>query len=113
MLVDRWINAIFAGCGRETEKLELQSILTQIIEEFHSGRMTEEELRDLAQKLCGSIVAIANQCGKHMSLDQCVEDFVNHVKMSVPRGALRELVTSLRQARRKKEGGFGSYHKLI
>lgn len=101
MQVDKWINKIFAGCGRETEKLELQSILTQIAEEYHRGEMKDEELEELADKLCNSIVVYASQCGKPMTVDQCKQELIANVKASIPRGVLLEMVTTRRRLKRK------------
>jgi len=101
MRINQWINKIFAGCGRETEKLELQSILTQIVEEYHSGNMKDDELQQYAEKLCQAIIAYANQCDKDYRMEQCLEDFVTNVKLSVPRGVLLTSITETRQRRRR------------
>ncbi|RLE65538.1 MAG: hypothetical protein DRJ38_03570 [Thermoprotei archaeon] len=101
MKINEWINRIFAGCGRESEKLELQSILAQIAEEYHSGNMSDEELQQYAEKLCQAIIVYANRCGKDYRLDQCLDDFVTNVRLSVPRGVLLASITETRQRKRR------------
>jgi len=99
MRVDEWVKSLLSGCGKETEMLELQSILHQVVEEYFSGRMNDDELNQLAIKLCESIVVLANDCGKPLTQDKCVNDLVTAVKMTFPRGTLRGLITSMRRRR--------------
>jgi len=99
MLIDKWVNSILAGCGKESEKLELQSILYQIAEEYHAGKITEDELNQLAIKLCDSVVALAHSCGKSLTHDKCVDDMVKNIKVSLPRGVLRSLLAGRRRTR--------------
>jgi len=107
MRVDEWINSLLAGCGKESEKVELQSILYQVAEEYHAGKITDDELSQLAIKLCESIVVLASSCGKPLTEDKCVNDLVANVKASIPRGVLRSLLTSMR-SRRGRAGTSGT-----
>jgi len=102
MRTDTWVNSLLAGCGKETEKLELQSILHQIVEAYHGREIDDGQLYDYATKLCDSIVVLASQCGKSLEHDRCVEELVAAVKTSVPRGALRSMLASMRRGRRSR-----------
>ncbi|MCD6487799.1 MAG: hypothetical protein J7K21_01055 [Desulfurococcales archaeon] len=99
MRVDQWVKSLLSGCGKESEMLELISILHQASEEYFSGRMSNEDLVGLAQKLCESIVVLANECGKPLDMDKCVNDLVSSVKSTIPRGSLRDLLTRMRKGK--------------
>mgnify|MGYP000182648711 CR=1 FL=1 len=99
MRVDQWIKSLLSGCGKESEMLELISILHQASEEYFSGRMSNDDLVGLAQKLCESIVVLANECGKNLDMDKCVDELVSSVKSTIPRGSLRDLMTRMRKGK--------------
>ena len=59
MDVNRLVNWLLGGCGKEREKIELQSILFQLAEELHRGNATEDEVVNTVAELCEAIVVLA------------------------------------------------------
>jgi len=95
MGIVEYLNKLLGGCGVESEKLELMGILRQIAEEYQSGRLTEEELNTLLNKLCITLTALASNCGKTLTQDKCVNDLKREIKREITRG-FRELLRTLR-----------------
>jgi len=95
MGIVEYLNKLLGGCGVESEKLELMGILRQIAEEYQAGRITEQELETLLNKLCMSLSVLANNCGKPLTQDKCVQDLKNEIKKEMTRG-FRELLRTLR-----------------
>jgi len=100
MDVNRLVNWLLGGCGKEREKIELQSILFQLAEELHRGNATEDEVTNTVAELCEAIVVLAQQCGKTISQDQCVDMVTRAVKNTVPFGAMSMKLRSLIRSRR-------------
>ena len=107
MRLNDFLNKLFAGCGIEDRKLELQGILYQISEEYHSGNITDEELTKLAVDLCQSITVLARYCNKNYPQDKCVEDITNLIKTQVPSSIIRAMSKKLSKMRSRKTGTSG------
>ena len=103
MDVNRYLNWLLGGCGKEREKLELQSILYQLAEEMHRGNASEEEVKGLISKLCEEITVLAQQCGKMLTHEECVDQVFTAVRVTVTPGAMmmrmRETIRSWRSGR--------------
>jgi len=95
----------YSGCGRESEMMELLSILSQVSEGYHAGEITDEEVVKVCRDLCVGITNTLKKCGKVLSRDKCVEDLKNAVEESVDLGALKRLVYGLRSKRRSSSSG--------
>ena len=89
MSIARYLNSLLGGCGVERELMELRGILFQIAEEFHTGRMTSEEVQNLVSKLCESIVVLAQRCGRKLDLATCIDKTIEAIAKEVTPGLWR------------------------
>lgn len=99
MDVMSYVKRLYAGCGMESDMVELMSLLNDMVEAYHGGELDDAGLMDFATKLCTSIVTHMKACGKPYPMDKCVDDVVNVVKSSPPRGSFRALRDLLRRRR--------------
>jgi len=93
------VKKLYAGCGMESEMVELMGLLNDLVDAYHGGELSDSELLDFASKLCGTIVAHMNACGKTYTLDMCVNDVTNLIKVTAPKGGFRSLRSLIRKKR--------------
>lgn len=108
MNVMDWVKRLYAGCGLESDALELASLLNEIVDAYHSGDIDEGALFDYADKLCDTIVSHMDSCGKSYDKQKCIDELVKLVKHSPGKAVFRALRESLRRRRRgSSESGTG------
>jgi len=112
MSITEYLNKLLGGCGVEDRKLELQGLLYQISEEYHSGNLSDDDLSKLVKDLCESIVVITRRCNKSYSVDACINDVTNVIKSTIPRSLLRTVGSRLRKIGRRKRKSSGEISLL-
>ena len=104
MDVTKFVKRLYAGCGLESEMLELMGLLNDLVDSYYSGELDEAGLTDIVIKICEAISAHMSSCGKTYAIDKCVDDVTNLVKSSAPRGGFRSLRSLLRKKVSKGKG---------
>lgn len=106
MNVHEFVRKILAGCGKERELIQAVSLFNDIAETYHRGEIDEATMEKMVTEMCEALVVYANQCGKSLTLDKCVEDGIRAVKETITPAMIMEKLRKMKAGRRGIGGGL-------
>jgi len=73
MSAREWVRDLLRGCGRESDLMELASLLNDLSSAIARGDLSEDEAATYISQLCQSIASMASKCGKSLGASECEE----------------------------------------
>lgn len=74
------LNELLAGCGVESQKMELFGILREIARDYASGDVTDNELEGYMRELAGSVVVLRQRAGLESDIGEITQKLLDAVK---------------------------------
>lgn len=103
-----FVRRLYAGCGMESDMLELASLLNDLAAALKAGELDEATLNDYVSKICSAVVSHMQACGKSYDLGTCIDEVTKLVATAAAPGTFRALRMDLASRRQRKARGGGS-----
>lgn len=104
------LNEFLAGCGAESQKMELFGLLRDIADSLAREEIEEGEAEKYVRDLAGTVAALRQRAGLESDIEAIAARLLDAVKAEATErqvAAMRESLRRARLARRERRSGGG------